>query len=226
MLKKDNRRVIEELKKALAEGFRGFLAEGIERVEVPDDKYHIEIALNELLKIPGWKHESGVGENPIVEFMKLKDAIYITSIGEDGKKGDMQKTVGYIVDKFEDNVIYRNKIKPMYEVLREIVINDEHGYDVDEYKIVPKTPTNNVKTPVIVKSYHNKKLKPKNDAKYKMQDGDVPVFSKRNGVETFIGVKVQGTRFISKNHIDRYQNINTKNYDEPNTSSSDQEEER
>ena len=226
MEKKDYNKVISELRRALADGFRGFLAEGTERIEVPDDRFHIEIALNELQKIPGWKHESGVGENPIIELMKLKKAIYITSIDEDGKKGDLQRTVGYIVNKYEDNVIYKNTIKPMYEVLRDIVINDEHGYDVDEYKIVPKTPENNVKTPVKINTYHNKQLKPKTDAKYKMQDGDIPVFAKRNGVETFIGVMANGTRFISKEHVERYQNINPKDYDEPETIQSDPGEDR
>lgn len=37
MEKKDYKRVKDELKKALADGFRGFLAEGTERIEVPDD---------------------------------------------------------------------------------------------------------------------------------------------------------------------------------------------
>lgn len=215
MEKRDYKRVKDELKRALADGFRGFLAEGTERVEVPDDEYHMKIALLELMKIPGWEHESGVGENPIIEYMKLKKAIYITSIGEDGKKGDLQKTVGYIVDKYEDNVIYGGKIRPMYEVLREVVINDEHGYDVDEYKIVPKTPDNNVKTPVSVKPYPNKKIKPKQNAKYKMREGDVPVFAKRNGVETFLGIMVNGTRFISKEHVERYDKIKPSDYDDP-----------
>ena len=226
MEKRDYNKVIVELKRALADGFRGFLAEGTERIEVPDDKYHLEIALKELLKIPGWQHESGVGENPITEYMKLKRAIYITSIGEDGKKGDLQKTVGYLINKYEDNVIYHNTIKPMYEVLRDIVTTDQHGYDVDEYKIVPRTPENNVKTPVSVTPYPNKKIKPKTNAKYKMKDGDIPVFAKRNGVETFIGVMVQGTRFISKENVERYQSINPKDYDEPKTSPADPGEDR
>lgn len=193
--------IAKELVMALVDDFRGFLIEGTERVEVPDDKLHIQIALEELMKIPGWKHESGVGEVPTVELMKDKNAIYITKIPIPGEKGKYQRSVGYITDMYNDEIVYKGKHQKAYEVLRKIAIG--MGYDVDEYELLKRTEET-VKTPVMVTNYRgNLKIKKSRvDIKpqHSIKDGDKPQFDK-NG--EFIGF-ISGGKFISKAHYARY----------------------
>ena len=68
------KKIARALSVALVDDFRGFLVEGTKRVEVPEDMLHLQIAYQELLKVPGWKYESGTGQNPIVEYLQIKKA--------------------------------------------------------------------------------------------------------------------------------------------------------
>ncbi len=67
---------IKKMTEAMIQEFRGFIVEG-ERIPVPEDLYHINIALQEMQKVPGWEYKSGTGQNPLIEYLKEKKAIYI-----------------------------------------------------------------------------------------------------------------------------------------------------
>lgn len=143
-------KIARALSGALIDDFRGFLVEGICRQLVPDDKLHLQIAYQELLNVPGWEYESGTGQNPIIEYLQLKKAIYITKILKEDGSGEYQRTVGYLTDVFDFEVDYKGKKLPAYEVLRSIAIG--MGYDVDEYTLLPRTK-DSVKTPAAIVTY-------------------------------------------------------------------------
>lgn len=146
-------RIARALSVALIDDFRGFLAEGSKRIEVPDNELHLNIAYKELSNVPGWEYESGVGQNPIVEYLQLKKAIYITKILKEDGSGEYQRTVGYLTDVFSNEVIYKEKKQLAYMALRSIAIG--MGYDVDEYTLQPRTKES-VKTPVSIEVYKGK----------------------------------------------------------------------
>lgn len=203
----DYNKIAKILSMALIDDFRGFLIEGIKRVEVPDDKLHIQIALEEMMKIPGWQHESGVGEVPTVELMKEKRAIYITKIPNPTKKGEFQRSIGYITDMYDDEVEYKGKKMKAYEMLRNIAIG--MGYDVDEYDLLEQTE-HSVKTPVAVTNYKgNMKIKRhKLDIKptRSIREGDKPSFDTKGNLIGFIS----NGKFISVNHYTRYSRSRSK----------------
>ncbi len=62
----------------------------------------MQVAFQEMTKIPGWNYVSGTGQNPIVEFMKDKKAIYITKIPLSDDKLQYQRTVGYLTDAYSE----------------------------------------------------------------------------------------------------------------------------
>lgn len=124
---------IKKLTEAMIQEFRGFIVEG-ERIPVPEDLYHINIALQEMQKVPGWEYKSGTGQNPLIDYLKEKKAIYITKI--EVEKGKYQLTVGYLQQAYSAEVEYRNKIQPEHEVIKQIATG--LGYDVDEYILMPE----------------------------------------------------------------------------------------
>lgn len=67
MQEKDFRETIRNLSMALIDDFRGFLVDRKQRIEVPEGMYHLQIAYQEMQKVPGWKYESGTGQNPTIE---------------------------------------------------------------------------------------------------------------------------------------------------------------
>lgn len=199
--KRDYNMIAKILGMALIDDFRGFLIDGIRRVEVPDDKLHIQIALEEMMKVQGWQHESGVGENPTIELMKEKKAIYITKIADPKKKGEFQRSIGYINDMYMDEVEYKGKKIKAHEMLRQIAIG--MGYDVDEYDLLERKE-GTVKTPVAVTSYKGdlkiKRRKLDIEPPRSVQDGDKPQFDKNGKLIGFIS----GGKFVSKDHYPRY----------------------
>ena len=199
--KKDYKMIAKLLGMALIDDFRGFLVEGVRRLEVPDDKLHIQIALEEMMRTPGWQHESGVGEVPTVELMKEKSAIYITKIPNPNKKGEFQRSIGYINDMYNEEVEYKGMKMKAHEMLRQIAIG--MGYDVDEYDLLERTE-NSVKTPVAVTSYKgNIKIKRRKlniEPPRSIRDGDKPQIDRKGNLIGFIS----GGKFISKEHYPRY----------------------
>lgn len=141
--------VVLALSNALYADFRGFLSEGVNRIVVPDEMLHIQIAFQEMANVPGWTYESGVGQNPIIEFMDLKKAIYITKI-KDEKTGEYHRTVGILTDSYAGDTIYKGNKMKEYEVLRLIAIG--MGYDVDEYTLLERT-VDSAKTPVSIVTF-------------------------------------------------------------------------
>ena len=124
---------IKKLTEAMLQEFRGFIVDG-ERIPVPDDLYHLNIAFQEMQKVPGWEYKSGTGQNPLIDYLKEKKAIYITKI--ETEKGKYQLTVGYLQQAYSFEVEYRGKMKPAYEVIKQIATGLE--YDVDEYVLMPE----------------------------------------------------------------------------------------
>ncbi|MBR3002658.1 MAG: hypothetical protein IKF38_03730 [Clostridia bacterium] len=196
--------IAKNLSTALIDDFRGFLVEGKERIEVPEDKLHLQIAFQEMSKDPNWEYISGTGQNPTIEYMKDKRAIYITKIRTGKNKDDFQRTVGYIKDVFSGKVEYKGKKKTEYEVLREIAL--AMGYDVDEYKLLERTE-NSVKTPVSMVNYKGE-IKVKRSRRItveptrKLSRGDKPVFDKNNHIIGFIS----NGKFTSISNYKRYAN--------------------
>ena len=205
--KRDYNKIAKILGMALIDDFRGFLIDGVKRVTVPDDKLHIQIALEEMMKIPGWQHESGVGEVPTVELMKEKRAIYITRIPDPKTKGKFQRSIGYINDLYMDDVEYKGQKMKAHEMLRKIAIG--MGYDVDEYELLERTE-NSVKTPVAVTNYKGdikiKRRKLEIDQPRSVREGDKPQFDGEGNLVGFIS----GGRFISKDHFSRYRGARRK----------------
>lgn len=194
-------RTIKSLGYALIEDFRGFLVDGCELIEVPDDMLHMHIAFQEMAKIPGWKYESGTGQNPTIEYMRDKKAIYITKIPDQSVKGLFQRTVGYLTDVYSDIVEYKGVKKPEYEVIKQIALG--MGYDVDEYTLQEKTE-NSVKTPVSITTYkgniHVRKSNIELNPTRNLSEGDRPVFGHNSKLIGFIS---KG-RFVSMNNYKRY----------------------
>lgn len=199
--KKDYNVIAKMLSMALIDDFRGFLVEGVKPVKVPEDRLHAEVALEEMMKIPGWHHESGVGEDPIVELMKDKNAIYISQIPVPGKPGKYTRIVSFIRDKYQDEISYRGENKKAREMLIDIATG--MGYTVDEY-ILLERKENGVKTPVDVERHTGKVvLKSRRlnvEPSRTIREGDIAKFDKKGN---FLGF-ISGGRFISKKHYPRY----------------------
>lgn len=199
----------ETLKKlcdALIDDFRGFLVEGDKRIEVPEDLLHLQIAFQEMSKVPGWKYESGTGQNPTIEYLKEKRAIYITKIPNPTKKGEYQRTVGYLTDVFSEEVPYKGVFQPQYEIIKQIALG--MGYDVDEYTLQERTE-NSVKTPVTIVTYKgNTNVRKTNSVQLisnrTLFPGDKPVFGNNNNLLGFIS----NGKFVSRNNFRRYSNHN------------------
>ncbi|MBR2704277.1 MAG: hypothetical protein IKE91_02295 [Clostridia bacterium] len=198
---KDYKVIAKMLSIALIDDFRGFLVEGIKAVEVPDDRLHAEVALKEMMKIPGWHHESGVGEDPIVELMKEKNAIYISQIPIPNKPGKYTRIVSFIKDKYRDKVLYKGENKEAREMLIDIATG--MGYTVDEYRLLPRKETG-VKTPVDVERHTGKVViksrKLDVEPPRSIKEGDKPKFDRAGN---FIGF-ISGGKFINKDHYPRY----------------------
>lgn len=192
-------RIARALSVALVDDFRGFLVEGTVRKLVPDDKLHLQIAYQELLNVPGWEYESGTGQNPIIEYLQLKKAIYITKILKEDGSDEYQRTVGYLTDVFSCEVDYKGKKLPAYEALRTIAIG--MGYDVDEYTLLPRTK-DSVKTPASIATYKGEtyvKKRLKKSQPHRNLSECQPVFS--NG--ELVGFIING-KFYNKKSFYRY----------------------
>ncbi|HBC85128.1 MAG: hypothetical protein J6D03_04635 [Clostridia bacterium] len=205
MQEKDFRETIRNLSMALIDDFRGFLVDRKQRIEVPEGMYHLQIAYQEMQKVPGWKYESGTGQNATIEYMKEKDGIYITKILKEDGSGKYQRTVGYLKDSFLKQIEYRGKKRLEYEVLREIAIG--MGYDVDEYTLLERTK-NSVKTPVSLVSYKGKTYVTRSSIKQvqshrNLSEGDKPVFGKNGRLMGFMS----NGKFVDVNHYKRYTRI-------------------
>ena len=202
--KRDYNRIAKILSMALIDDFRGFLIEGVKRLEVPDDELHAVVALNELLKIPGWVHESGVGENTIVELMKEKRAIYITRIQDRNKPDVFHRSIGYIAKDYSEVIEYRGRKVPASVVLREIAIG--MGYDVDEYEVLERKE-NTPKTPIAVVNYRGnvkvRRSKLEIAPPRSVKEGDIPQFDTKGQLIGFIS----GGKFISASHYPRYNRV-------------------
>lgn len=192
----------KKLSSALIDDFRGFIADGCQRIEVPEDLLHLNIAFQEMSKVPGWKYESGTGQNPTIEYLKEKEAIYITKIPVPNKKGEYQRTVGYLTDVFSEEVEYRGIQQKQSEVLKQIALG--MGYDVDEYTLQERTESS-VKTPVSIVTYKGKmhvRQTPsiKLDPNRTLSEGDKPVFGNNNKLIGFIS----NGRFVNIKNYKRY----------------------
>lgn len=197
--------IAKALSMALIDDFRGFLVEGKQRIEVPEDMLHLQIAHQEMLKVPNWKYESGTGQNPTIEYMKEKQAIYITKIPNENRKGEYQRTVGYLTDVYSQEVEYKGKKQLAYEVLKTIAIG--MGYDVDEYTLQERTE-NTVKTPVSIVTYkgetHIKKVCSQQVVPHRsLSEGDQPVFGENDLIIGFIS---KG-KFVSAKNYKRYAGV-------------------
>lgn len=192
--------ICKALSMALIDDFRGFLAEGTERIEVPEDKLHQQVACQEMSKIPNWKYISGIGQNPIVEYMRDKKAIYITKLPLDKENKQYQRTIGYLTDAYSELIEYKGIKQPLYKVLRNIALG--MGYDADEYSL-DKNSKSNVKDPVTITNYKANILIKKTkhfSPKRSLQNGDKPVFAPNGNL---IGFMSNG-KFVDKNHYGRY----------------------
>lgn len=194
--------ILKSLSSALIDDFRGYINCNGERVEVPDDTYHILIAVQELSKLPDWEYKSGVGQNAIVDFMNRR-AIYITKIPyeENGKK-EFQRTVGYLTNAYSNDIIYKGEHLKEYEALRKIAVG--MGYDVDEYTF-EKNKTNTLTPPTSVTNFKGNLVVKQSESimtnhSRRLSDGDIPVFDSNGNL---LGFKVHG-KFVNKNHYDRY----------------------
>ena len=201
--------IIKTLSSALIDDFRGFINSDGQRIEVPDNKYHLSIALREMSKLPNWNYQSGVGQNVFIDYLNRR-TIYITKLPTEN--GLFQRTVGYLTDAYSNNTIYRGHELKEYEVLRKIAIG--MGYDVDEYTF-QKNTNNTLTPPVSVTNYkgnlivnRNKNIK-LNVLKH-VSEGDKPIFDDK---QNLLGFMVNG-KFVSKNHYERYSNINNKTSDD------------
>lgn len=221
MEQKKYNKVRNELFNALTDGkygFRGFLIDGVDRLEVPDeaenftDTLHAFVAKQELEKNPEFKYESGM--DTIAELMKEKNAIYITHILNKDEKGNVksvaQKAVAYMRENYEDVVEYMGRKMHAYEMLRCIAIG--LGYDVDEYyKIKDADKTN--KMPYDADHYEGKisvKVSRANTrAIHKLPEGAKPIVTKD---DQLIGFFFKG-KFYSKEHFSRYSSLNQSNAD-------------
>ena len=197
--------ILKSLSSALIDDFRGFINGDGERIIVPDDTYHILIAVQQLSKLPDWEYKSFVGQNAIVDFMNRR-AIYITKIPytENGKK-EFQRTVGYLTNAYSNDIIYKGEHLKEYEALRKIAVGI--GYDVDEYTF-EENKTNTLTPPTSVTIFkgnlvvqQSKSIMPNHSRR--LSDGDVPVFDENNNL---LGFMVHG-KFVSKGHYQRYFNV-------------------
>ena len=206
--KRDYNKIAKILGMALIDDFRGFLLEGVKRLEVKDDELHAIVALNELLKIPGWEHESGVGENTIIELLKERRAIYITKIQDRKNPKAFHRSIGYIAKDYSDVIEYRGRKVKAAEVLREIAIG--MGYDVDEYELLKRTEHTS-KTPVRVMNYKGslkiRRSKLEIAPPRSVKEGDVPQFNTEGNLIGFIS----GGKFISASHYPRYNHVSLEN---------------
>lgn len=210
--------IVKALTMALIDDFRGFLVEGEQRIEVPEHMLHLQIAYQEMLKVPNWKYKSGTGQNPTIEYMKEKNAIYITKIPNENKIGEFQRTVGYLTNSYSQEVEYKGKRQPAYEVLKTISIG--MGYDVDEYTLQQRTE-NSVKTPVSIVGYkgetHIKKVYSQEVTPHrKLAEGDQPVFDEKGLLKGFIS---KG-KFVNARNYRRYAGVYRK--DESHSNESDE----
>lgn len=203
--------VSKALSSALIDDFRGFLLEGTTRLEVADDELHAIVARNEMSKVPGWEYVSGTGQNPMVELMKEKRAIYITKIPINLEGNEFSRTVGYVKDSFPDIANYRGVEKPEYLILREIALG--MGYDVDEYTLLEKKEEEKG-TPVQISTFKGE-MKVKEYPKITIShgrsiaEGDKPVFDAQNNIIGFIS---KG-KFINIHNYERYAGIHLKNHE-------------
>lgn len=207
----DFNKVSKALSIALIDDFRGFLVEGTGRLEVPDDQLHYQVAFEEMSKVPGWEYVSGTGQNPIVEFMKEKKAIYITKIATNAEKTEFCRTVGYLKDSFSDIANYRGTNRLEYLILREIALG--MGYDVDEYTLLERKE-GQTGTPVEISNFKGE-MKVKDSPKITMphgrsiSEGDKPIFDSQNNIIGFIS---KG-KFINIHNYERYADIHPKTND-------------
>lgn len=205
MEEKDFRETMRNLTMALIDDFRGFLVDIGHRVEVPKEMYHLQIAYQEMLKVPGWEYESGTGQNPTIEYMNEKNGIYITKIRNEDGSGTYQRTVGYLTDTFNKQVEYKGAKRLEYEILREIAIG--MGYDVDEYTLLERTK-DSVKTPVSYVGYKGEMHITKRNIKEinsnrRLSEGDKPVFGTGGKLMGF----TSNGKFFDVNHYRRYTRI-------------------
>lgn len=206
--------IVHFLSAALVDDFRGFLVEGTRRLEVPDGILHLQIAYEELSKDPAWVYESGVGQNPLVEYLQFEKAIYVTKIPTDNK-GEFQRTVGFLTNVYNNVIEYKGKQMLEYEALRMISLG--MGYDVDEYTLLEKTE-DSVKTPVSITTYKGEinihtSQKRQNNLYRTLSPSDIPKFDS-NGV--FIGFISNG-KFVSSSHYKRYANLSNKTQENEST---------
>ena len=207
-------KIIASLRSALADDFRGFLCEGTERIEVPDELYHLQVAYQEMKKVPGWKYVSGTGQNPTIEYMDQKRAIYITKIPMQDDQNQFQRTVGYLTDSYSEIVEYNGAQMPIYEVFKKIALN--MGYDVDEYTLLKDKSNSTVKTPTSIKIYKStNKIRGTTtfSPNRNLKNGDKPVFSSDNALLGFIS----NGKFVSKDSYNRYSSPGIKKSSEPDS---------
>lgn len=213
MEERDFRETIRNLSMALIDDFRGFLVDKNKLVEVPEEMYHLQIAYQEMSKIPSWQYESGTGQNPLIEYMKEKSAIYITKILKEDGSGEYQRTVGYLTDTFLNEVEYRGIKRPEYEILRQIAIG--MGYDADEYTLLERTK-DSVKTPASIVTYKGKTYVKRSHIQHvkstrRLSEGDKPVFGNNGQV---IGFMSHG-KFVNVRNYKRYAGASKNKDNEP-----------
>ena len=205
------KKLASELLMAIMDDFRGFIVDGDRRVEVPEGKYHPQVAMEEMSKVPGWHYESGVGQNPLVELMMEKNAIYITKIADAKNPKELHRIIGYIPENFSDKIEYHGKIISADKMIKSIALAG--GYDVEEYKLLdPKE--SNVKTPVDInriKSERRSMTRRLRDMppRRKLKEGDEAVFDKQG---RHIGFKSNGKFYENRSYV-RYSDAKKKNDD-------------
>lgn len=199
-MKNDFYNIFRSLSLALVDDFKGFLADGTEKINVSEGELHARVAFQEMSKLPNWKYESGVGQNPIVEYMQEKRAIYVTKIPLASDNSQYQRTVGYLTDAYSELIEYKGTVQPIYMVLRRIALG--MGYDVDEYTL-EKNLESNAKTPVSITTYKAdiavKKFKTI-IANRSLKNGDKPVFASDGNIMGFMS----NGKFVNIDHYKRY----------------------
>lgn len=194
---------IRALLLALTDDFRGFLIDG-ERLEVKDDELHALVAKKYLEEnVPDYEYISGRGQDPILELLNAKNAIYITRIETPEK--EYQRTVSYLKTNNLANVIYKQKRRLVSDVIREISLG--MGYDVDEQMIKPGS--NPIQSTVITYKAETKVTKSySNEARVSRNPDDKAIIGADG--KTILGYMHNG-RFYSAEHYNKKTNYNDEN---------------
>ena len=205
--------IIKALTMALLDDFRGFLIEGTKRLEVKDNEFHAVVAKQEMEKDPNYKYVSGIAQDPILDLLKAKDAIYITKIENAKNPGEYYRIVGYLKDNYKNIADFKGVTKEEYLILQDIALR--MGYAVDEYSLTSKENEFPNRASVNQKTAELKvRQTPKMEMNHSrsLAEGDQPVY---DSFGYLLGFKSNG-KFVSVKSYERYHNLKHNRHESQN----------